>query len=197
MLTVNASEGEEVILVDACDRMVGVEEKLAAHEQGLRHRAFSIFIFRAGPSGIELLLQQRQQAKYHSGALWTNTCCSHPRPGEDLLSASQRRLAEELNLSGLSLTRIGAFEYRSDSGNGLIEHEYDHILVGALDRGRAVQAICPNPAEVMDWRWIGRDALEAWARRSPEDFTAWFACAWEYVRRHWEIVEDCVGVAHA
>ena len=91
---------EQVILVDESDRQIGVAEKLAAHQSGQLHRAFSIFILN---SHGQLLLQKRAKHKYHSGGLWTNTCCSHPRPGESAIAAGRRKLIQEMGFDcGLS-----------------------------------------------------------------------------------------------
>src|SRR3990167_1504236 len=110
---------DQVILVDENDTAIGTAEKLAAHEQNLLHRAFSIFIFRDSPQR-ELLLQQRALGKYHSPGLWTNTCCSHPRPGEAILEAGKRRLQEELGLTS-ELSDLGWFHYNAHFPNGLSE----------------------------------------------------------------------------
>src|SRR5215470_11031187 len=120
---------QEIILVDEKDRSIGVMEKLEAHRKGLLHRAFSVFIFN---SKGEMLLQQRSDEKYHSGGLWTNACCSHPAPGEDINTAAIRRLNEELGFT-TSLTKIFDFIYQSSFENGLTEHEFDHVFIGLHD----------------------------------------------------------------
>ena len=120
---------EEVILVDEHDREIGSGEKLQIHQEGKLHRAFSVLVFNWKQ---ELLLQKRKETKYHSGGLWTNTCCSHPRPGELTLEAAQRRLHEEMGLT-CPLREVGNFIYRAEFENGLIEHEYDHVLAGSSD----------------------------------------------------------------
>ena len=114
---------EEVILVDEHDREIGSGEKLQIHQEGKLHRAFSVLVFNWKQ---ELLLQKRKETKYHSGGLWTNTCCSHPRPGELTLEAAQRRLHEEMGLT-CPLREVENFIYRAEFENGLIEHEYDHL----------------------------------------------------------------------
>lgn len=123
---------EEVVLVDSDDRVLGTVEKMKAHELGLLHRAFSIFVYRKHKGEIEFLLQQRQLNKYHCGGLWSNTCCSHPRLNEEITAAGQRRLYEELKLN-LGLRNVGRFEYRAEFENGLIEHELDYVLLGEYD----------------------------------------------------------------
>ena len=120
---------EKVILVDKNDNQVGLMPKLEAHEKGLLHRAFSIFIFN---SRYELLLQKRASSKYHSGGLWTNTCCSHPREGEDTLDAANRRLDEEMGIK-TSLRKVYDFIYKAELDNQLTEHEFDHVFYGVCD----------------------------------------------------------------
>jgi isopentenyl-diphosphate delta-isomerase len=158
---------ELVILVDASDREVGQAPKLAAHRQGILHRAFSVFLF---DTGGRLLLQRRAQGKYHSGGLWSNTCCGHPRPGEGLVDAAQRRLAEEMGVT-CALRPVGSFTYRARVGD-LEEHELDHVLVGRHEGD-------PRPAasEVDAWRWVAPAEAVAELAAGPERFTPWFARA--------------------
>jgi isopentenyl-diphosphate delta-isomerase len=165
---------ERVILVDPEDREVGTEEKLDAHRSGHLHRAFSIFLFdRQG----RLLLQQRALSKYHSAGLWSNTCCSHPRPGEHVLEAAQRRLREELGVN-CALEPAFGFVYRASLGNGLIEHEYDHVLVGRFD-GRPE----PDPNEVAAWRWAEPAGVRADLLENPARYAAWFPLAFAELGR--------------
>ena len=159
---------EEVILVDETDRPVGVMEKMAAHRQALLHRAFSVFIFN---SRGEMLLQQRAEEKYHSAGLWTNACCSHPRPGEDTQDAAVRRLREELGFS-TPLEKLFSFTYRSEFENGLTEFEFDHVFIGVYD-----QDIFPNPDEVSDHRYMPLSVIETELRSAPERYTTWFQLA--------------------
>ncbi|MEK7619489.1 MAG: isopentenyl-diphosphate Delta-isomerase, partial [Patescibacteria group bacterium] len=128
---------ENCILVDETDHEIGTEEKMATHERGLLHRAFSVFVFNA--SG-ELLLQQRAFEKYHSAGLWTNTCCSHPRPGEETLAAAYRRLQEEMGFD-CPLNEMFTFRYLAPFPNGLTENEVDHVFFGMYDG-----PVNPNPA---------------------------------------------------
>ena len=166
---------EEVILVDEADREIGTREKLAAHvDGGALHRAFSVFLFH--PDKRRLLLQRRAESKYHFPGLWTNACCSHPRSGESTESAAHRRLGEELGIDA-ELTEAFAFVYRADDpSTGLTEHEYDHVFTGVFG-GLPV----PNPDEVGDWRWIGREAVLKELADAPERFTPWFKIALERV----------------
>lgn len=155
---------EKVILVDQSDRQIGVAEKLQAHYEGLLHRAFSIFVI--NEQG-QLLLQKRAKHKYHSGGLWTNTCCSHPRPDEPTLLAAHRRLQEEMGFD-CELQEIFSFVYRADLDNNLIEHEFDRVFVGYSDR----QPIL-NPEEAEDWKWIDLKVLQADIQKNPKSYTYW------------------------
>jgi isopentenyl-diphosphate delta-isomerase len=158
---------ELVVLVDERDRAIGTARKLDAHRAGALHRAFSVFVF---DGRGRLLLQRRALAKYHSGGLWTNTCCGHPRPDESLLGAARRRLAEEMGIA-CDLRAAGAFTYRARLGD-LEEHEYDHVLVGRFDGD-------PRPAatEVADWRWVDPAVTAGELAAAPQTFTAWFGRA--------------------
>lgn len=159
----------QVILVDEADNPTGSMEKLAAHQQGLLHRAFSIFIFRYRATRQELLLQQRAHTKYHSPGLWSNTCCSHPSPGENVLQAAKRRLNEEFNLE-IPLKEVGQFRYIAHFENGLIENELDHVLVGTYHHEQPLQ---PNSNEVACYRWITVEELKQEMTENPGAFTAW------------------------
>ncbi len=159
---------QEVILVDEHDHELGVMEKMEAHEKGLLHRAFSVFIFNdAG----EMLLQRRALSKYHSGGLWTNACCSHPQPGETAAQAATRRLREELGFT-LPVEKVFDFVYRADFENGLTEHEFDHVFVGHYNG-----SLQPNEEEVMDHRYQDMDSLRASMQSEPALYTAWFHLA--------------------
>ncbi len=155
-----------VILVDEKDRPVGVMEKLQAHKRGgSLHRAFSVFIF--NDEG-ELLLQRRSRTKYHSGGLWTNTVCSHPRPGELTHEAAERRIPEEMGFK-TNVEHIGEFIYRADVGNGLTEFEYDHVFAGIFNGNPY-----PNPEEAEDWKWMDFVDVISDVKKHPEKYTAWF-----------------------
>jgi isopentenyl-diphosphate Delta-isomerase len=159
---------ESVVLVDERDREVGTAPKLAAHADGVLHRAFSVFVLN---SRGELLLQRRADAKYHCGGLWTNSCCGHPRAGEPVAAAAHRRLREEMGFD-CDLAPAGSFVYRAELGNGLVEHEYDHVFVGRHELDPR-----PDPAEVGEWRWQKPAAALAEAEVHPERFTPWFGLA--------------------
>ncbi len=159
---------EEVVLVDAKDNEVGRAPKLAAHRAGLLHRAISVFLTN---SAGELLLQRRADGKYHSPSLWSNACCTHPRPGEQPHAAALRRLEEELGIRA-ELAYLTSFIYKAELGNGLWEHELDHLFVGRTD-----ELPQPDPAEVAEWRWASAAELDEELKAAPETFTAWFPLA--------------------
>ena len=165
---------EHVILVTPDDVEVGIHGKQNAHTDGLLHRAFSVFVT---DSDGRLLLQQRAWTKYHSGGLWSNTCCSHPRPGEDTAAAAQRRLFEEMGFN-CPIETAFSFVYRADVGGGLIEHEYDHVFLGRFDGDPA-----PDPAEVADWRWITPADLRRQLHDRPDRFTYWSRIAFAELTR--------------
>ncbi len=156
---------EEVILVDENDKEIGLMEKMEAHEKALLHRAFSVFVF--NKKG-ELLLQQRALHKYHSGGLWTNTCCSHPRKGEQVIQSAHRRLMEEMGFD-CELELKHKFIYKAPFTNGLTEHELDYIFTGEYE-----VAPNPNPDEVASFRWIEMAQLQKEIEEHPENFTVWF-----------------------
>lgn len=156
---------EYVQLVDEQDHELGIMEKLAAHEQAKLHRALSVFVFNTNG---DMLLQQRAAGKYHSADLWTNTCCTHPMPNEPVLDAAHRRLQEEMGMDCV-LEHQFNFLYQADMGNGLVEHEYDHIFFGASD-----QLPQPNPDEVQAFKYMSFDEIKAKMLEHPEQFTAWF-----------------------
>jgi len=174
---------EQVILVDQHDNELGLEEKIRAHSLGLLHRAFSVFVFRQQDGHLELLLQQRNADKYHCGNLWTNTCCSHPRTGETVVAAAQRRLQEEMGLQ-LSLLLTGNFIYRAEFSNGLVEHEFDHVLIGMYD-GSAINF---NPEEVQAYRWVTLDQLALELANSPQSFTPWLQKALVIVQQNLQLL---------
>ncbi|MCR5013737.1 MAG: isopentenyl-diphosphate Delta-isomerase, partial [Bacteroidales bacterium] len=149
---------EQVVLVDEQDHEIGIMEKLAAHIVPRLHRAFSIFIFN---SKGELLLQQRALSKYHSPGLWTNTCCSHPREGEDLEHATARRLQEEMGMS-CEMHEVFTFIYKAPVGLGLTEHEYDHVWFGNSDEAPII-----NREEVESWKYMSLDDIAEDMRRHP------------------------------
>jgi isopentenyl-diphosphate Delta-isomerase len=161
-------EQELVVLVDEHDNEIGTAEKLVAHQKALLHRAFSVFIFN---SNGELLLQQRANSKYHSAGLWTNTCCSHPRPNELVLDAANRRLEEEMGLK-VDLEKKFDFVYKTPFDNDLTEYEFDHVFVGYTDDEPA-----PNADEVESYKWKTIDEIKTDLILFPNTFTSWFKIA--------------------
>ncbi len=170
-------EDERVVLVDSDGNDIGTAPKLQAHIDGRKHRAISVLV--TNRDG-ELLLQQRHRGKYHSGGLWTNACCSHPRPGEEPIVAAARRLKDEMGFS-MPLRPLFLVQYRAQVGP-LIEDEYVHVFGGVHDGD-----ITPDPTEVDDYRWISLDALEADMVSNPSNYTAWFL---EYLRLRRENIAD-------
>ena len=168
---------EHVILVDRMDRKIGTEEKLKAHREGKLHRAFSVFVFN---SLGELLLQKRSETKYHSGGLWTNTCCSHPRPDETLHGAAKRRLNEEMGFD-CELIGLFSFIYHAELENNLFEHELDYVFAGRYD-GQPI----PNPDEVADWKWMDIEKLKRDVGEHPERYTYWFKLILHRVVKQYE-----------
>lgn len=163
---------ENVILVNKNDAEIGVMEKMEAHRKGVLHRAFSVFLFN---DEKELLIQQRAHSKYHSGGLWTNTCCSHPREKETTEDAAHRRLMEEMGID-TDLTSQFSFIYRAELDNELIEHELDHVFFGHYNGEPEV-----NPDEVADWKFMSLLQLQKEIAESPENFTVWFRIVFDEV----------------
>jgi len=159
---------EYVILVSEDDEPLGTMEKMEAHEQAKLHRAFSVFIFN---SQGELILQQRAGHKYHSPLLWTNTVCSHPRKGEKTAAAAHRRIVEEMGFD-CKFEEVFSFVYKADVGEGLIEHEFDHVFIGVTD-----EKPVPNPDEVGDWKYIDMETLEIDVEENGDQYTVWFKIA--------------------
>ena len=164
----DSARDDMLILVDGLDRKVGTATKEQTHAQGLLHRAFSVTLVREGAEGPELLLAQRALGKYHSGGLWANSCCSHPREGEETVEAVRRRVREELGCEAVDLSEITAFAYRAEFETGFCEYEYDHVFVG-----RCEGELAPVPSEVSAVRWVGVDALAAELADDPRAFAAW------------------------
>lgn len=169
----NQSAAEMLVLVDSADNEVGTAEKLDAHVRGVLHRAFSIIVW---DSQGRMLLQQRDAKKYHSGGLWTNTCCGHPRPGEATHAAALRRLQEEMGFT-CELAPLGTISYRAEFANGLIEHELVHVFRGLFDG-----TVAPDPAEAQAFAWASLEDIRAAIAKAPEDYSVWFR---QYVAAEW------------
>src|SRR5690606_42140210 len=166
---------EEVILVDVEDRPIGLMPKMEAHEKALLHRAFSIFIMN---DRGETLIQQRAQEKYHSPLLWSNSCCSHQREGEDNIQAGKRRLMEEMGFE-TELRELFSFIYKAPFDNGLTEHEYDHVMIGKYNKAPNV-----NPEEVADWKWMLLSDIKRDIGDNLQRYTAWIKIIFERFYDH-------------
>ena len=164
----DSAASDMLVVVDVRDREVGSATKERVHTEGLLHRAFSVVLLREGEAGCEILLARRAEGKYHSAGLWANSCCSHPRAGEDTVGAAYRRVREELGCEATGLEDVGHFAYRADFDDGLVEFEVDHIIFGFC---------CgepnPNPEEVSETRWVTPDALSNMIAEEPQHFSAW------------------------
>ena len=159
---------EILILVDENDNQVGTGEKMEVHQKGELHRCFSIFIFN---SEGHMLLQKRAKGKYHSGGLWTNTCCSHPRDGEDLEEAIHRRLVEEMGFD-CEMKKALTFIYKANLDKGLTEHEFDHVYLGVYDG-----EVKPNPEEADGFDWVSIEQITKDIKDNPWKYTVWFKIA--------------------
>lgn len=162
-------ERKFILEVDTSDTPVGLIEKKEAHVKGILHRAFSIFIFRKVGSSYQLLIQQRAFGKYHSGGLWTNTCCSHADPNVAVEKTAEIRLQTEMGFT-CPLSYLGSFYYKADVGNGMTEHEIDHVFAAFCDP----IDIHPDPEEAHSFKWIDIDLLQKLLISKPREFTAWF-----------------------
>lgn len=156
---------EEVVLVNDKDEVLGYMEKIEAHEKALLHRAFSVFIFN---KNNELMLQRRALGKYHSPGLWTNTCCSHPRINESYEKAAHRRMQEEMGFD-CEMKDVFSFIYKVPFGNGLTEHELDHVFIGYCDVEPKI-----NPKEVDSWKWMSIQEIKKDIKLNPQKYTPWF-----------------------
>jgi isopentenyl-diphosphate delta-isomerase len=175
----NKTIREYVTLVDEKGNPVGCEEKISVHEKGLLHSAFSIVLTNAWEKDVEaipkslvpsrILLQKRQIDKYHSGGLWSNACCGHPKPGENILDAAHRRLFEELGIA-VALQPAGTTTYRLDVGRGLIEHEWNSIFIGQLSEKIP---LFPNESEISHLKWVDYSWLKTDLVQNPKEYSAW------------------------
>ena len=166
---------EKVSLVDENDTQVGLMPKLEAHQKGLLHRAFSVFIFN---SNHQLLLQKRAVSKYHSGGLWTNTCCSHPREGEETINAANRRLIEEMGIK-TNLRKVFDFIYKAELDNELTENEFDHVFYGLYNEDPII-----NTEEADDFKWIDMETLNNDITVNGQNYTVWFKIAFDYFYKY-------------
>ncbi len=168
-MPMSKNDEQQVVLVDENDRQIGLENKLAAHQNGAKlHRAFSVFVFN---SRGETMLQQRAMGKYHTPGKWTNACCSHPYPKEGVLEAAHRRLKDEMGFD-CEMNEAFSFVYKADVGNGLTEHEYDHVIFGRYDGEPSL-----NKEEAMAYRWVSLPKLKKEIQENPGSFTPWLRIA--------------------
>jgi isopentenyl-diphosphate delta-isomerase len=170
---------DQVILVNEQDQPLGLMDKLEAHQKGILHRAFSVFLF---DKKGRMLLQQRSAEKYHGALLWTNACCSHPHENENIEKAAVRRMQEELGVIA-TLKKIFCFTYHAAVENELIEHEYDHVFAGEYEG-----PIFPNPQEVAAYKYREMDQIRSELQTSPQGFTSWFRIAFPRIELWWKEV---------
>lgn len=166
---------EFVILVDEKDKAIGEMEKMEAHIKAVLHRAFSVFIFN---DKNELMIQQRALSKYHSPGLWTNTCCSHPRKGETANEAAHRRMVEEMGFD-CDFAEAFTFLYKANVGQGLIEHEFDHVFIGHSNLKPQI-----NKDEVNDWKYMSMEDIREDMKSNSDLYTVWFKIAFDEVEDH-------------
>ena len=164
---------ENLVLVDLFDRECGTAAKLSAHRGPHLHRAFSVFLL--SPDKKQVLLQKRAFTKYHSGGLWANSCCSHPRAGEEVVPSAEARLKEELGMT-CPLREIGHFVYEAAFPDGIAEYEYDHVLLGTYEG-----ALTPDPEEIESVRWVTLGETAEELKNYPERFAVWFRTAFPMV----------------
>ena len=169
---------ENVILVDKNDTQIGLMSKLDAHKKGILHRAFSVFVLN---NNNEIMLQKRAYNKYHSGGLWTNTCCSHQREGENTIEAGKRRLLEEMGFE-TELKIITSFIYKVEFENGLTEHELDYLLIGKYLKSPVI-----NKQEVADWKWMKIELIADDIKLNPNNYTSWFKIIFDKFQNKIEI----------
>jgi isopentenyl-diphosphate delta-isomerase len=171
-----AGDGDSLILVDEADQGVGHLSKQKCHEgRGVLHRAFSLLIFNG--TG-ELLLQQRAASKRLWPSYWSNSCCSHPRSSETMEAAIQRRLHEELGLR-CPLHFLFKFQYQAQFDATGAENELCSVFIG-----RSTDPVTINRDEILAWRWVGPEALQAeMASGSAGNFTPWFRIEWARISR--------------
>lgn len=181
-----AEQNEVLIKVNGSDQPIGMVDKLTAHQEGILHRAVSVFIFN---SRGEVLLQQRAAEKYHSSSKWTNTCCTHPRPGESSLDAAKRRLSEEMGIDA-ELDYMYKFRYYTEFADGMAEHEIDHVFFGVTD-----EMPTPDPKEVSDWWYADINELVIDIVKNPEIFTHWFTMCMEDLAYHKERYDNQLAKA--
>lgn len=170
----------EIVLVNDNDEIIGTSEKLEAHRKGLLHRAVSVFLIRKVDHVKEILIQKRALKKYHSGGLWSNSCCTHIMPGETIMGAAKRASLHELGVSPKLFLSAGFFRYYAEFDNEYTEHEIDHVVVGIADG----LTLNPNPDEVDDHKWVNINYLWGRIEANPAEYTAWFKSALQQAAGH-------------
>lgn len=168
-------EKEFVILVDKHDQEIGLMEKMEAHEKALLHWAISVCIFN---SQGEWLLQRRALSKYHSGGLWANTCCTHPKPNETSEEAAHRRLQQEMGMES-EIKELFSFTYKEALDHELSEHEIDHVFVGVTNQKPVI-----NVDEVDSYKYISYEDLEKDINSNPQNYTVWFKEIYKKINHH-------------
>lgn len=171
----------KIILVTPNDQRIGVIEKIKGHQFGMLHRAFSVVLFRNKNGTLETLLQQRSSKKYHGGGLWTNTCCSHPRPGEKILKAAEKRLEEEMGIQ-TKLKELGKFHYIAKLDHGMTENEIDHVFVGTYESDH----ININQDEVDAYEWVDVRQLKKDLAMHNENYTPWLEQVLEMALKYYK-----------
>lgn len=164
---------DKVVLVNQFDEPIGEMNKLEAHQKGILHRAFSIFLLNTKG---EMLIHQRAKEKYHGANLWTNACCSHPQLNENIKDSALERLEYEMGISS-NIKKVFSFIYNIPVENNLIEHELDHVFIGYVDREPI-----PNPSEVQNFKWVDISTLLLDIKKNPDDYTHWFKMALERIK---------------
>jgi isopentenyl-diphosphate delta-isomerase len=172
-----------VVHVNAKDEVLGFYPKMFVHQKAMLHRAVSILIFN---SKGEWLLQKRAKTKYHSGGLWTNTCCSHPYPDEDIKVAAERRIIEEMGMS-VELKKSFDFIYKKELDKGLTEHEFDHVFTGYSDTLPTL-----NIEEAEDWAYLTSEELELSLKIEPESYTEWFKILFPIASKKVKILKKAI-----
>lgn len=167
-MAADPAKDDLLVLTDLLDRQTGTATKDRAHRSGLLHRAFSVMLYRENGDSREYLLARRAGGKYHSAGLWANSCCSHPRCGEETLAAARSRVRRELGCEAAGLKEIGAFVYRAVFPDGLCEYEFDHVLIGRMEG-----ELNPDPEEVSETRWVSAEALASLPAEAPDQFAPW------------------------
>lgn len=158
-------ERRELVMVDIFDNQLGEITKEEAHKNPILHRAFSVFLVN---NNNEMLIQKRAEHKYHSGGLWANACCSHPKIDEDVIASAVNRLKEELNIT-CNVKELFTFIYLHKFHDNLYEYELDHVMIGKYSGN-----VILNTDEASEFRWVSLDQLSKELIKEPNKFASWF-----------------------